>query len=136
MTPCTRPLCTQAIRFCVSLLMLQCSWDFAVQAVMCSVVLMCPLQAAASDPCRPPSPGLSTLLGRYKATRLHFQDLLTRYGGPLVVLNLVKSAEKHARETLLRKEYERAIQYLNKQARPPAAVASASLPRLSMLRAI
>ena len=54
---------------------------------------------------------------RYKATRLHFHDLVARYGKPLVVLNLVKSAEKHARETLLRKEYERAIQYLNKQAR-------------------
>ena len=59
-------------------------------------------------------------LPRYKATRLHFHDLVARYGKPLVVLNLVKSAEKHARETLLRREYERAIQYLNKQVLPPA----------------
>ena len=56
----------------------------------------------------------------YKATRLHFADLQGRYGQPLVALNLCKSSEKQARETLLLREYERAVQYLNQQVQPPA----------------
>lgn len=50
----------------------------------------------------------------YDATRKHFDDLFARYGGPVVVLNLVKSEERHPRETILRKEFGRAISFLNR----------------------
>lgn len=53
----------------------------------------------------------------YGATRKHFRDLRQRYGGPLVVLNLVKSAEKRPRETILRRELHSAINYLNQNVR-------------------
>ncbi|BDA44397.1 probable phosphoinositide phosphatase SAC1 at N-terminal half [Coccomyxa sp. Obi] len=50
----------------------------------------------------------------YSATRLHFQDLAARYGKPIIVLNLVKSAEKRPRESILQAELARAIEYINK----------------------
>ena len=43
------------------------------------------------------------------------QDISARYGHPVVVLNLVKSAEKRPRETILRKEFAIAIAYINQQ---------------------
>ena len=43
------------------------------------------------------------------------QDVSARYGHPVVVLNLVKSAEKRPRETILRKEFAIAIAYINQQ---------------------
>ena len=43
------------------------------------------------------------------------QDVSTRYGHPVVVLNLVKSAEKRPRETILRKEFAISIAYINQQ---------------------
>ena len=49
----------------------------------------------------------------YKATRMHFQDLMTRYGGPIVVLDLVKQSEKREREVIVGNEYRHAIEYLN-----------------------
>lgn len=49
----------------------------------------------------------------YNATRLHFDDLFERYGKRVIVLNLVKSFEKHPRESILRKAFGRAISYLN-----------------------
>ncbi|KAK9787507.1 hypothetical protein WJX73_002623 [Symbiochloris irregularis] len=51
----------------------------------------------------------------FAATRLHFEDLALRYGRPTVVLNLVKSVEKRPRESLLCREFSRAIGYVNKQ---------------------
>ena len=45
------------------------------------------------------------------------QDLGNRYGHPTVVLSLVKSAEKRPRETILRKEFNTAIGYINQQVR-------------------
>eukprot|EP00891_Asterochloris_glomerata_P001020 jgi/Astpho2/1020/e_gw1.00016.22.1_t len=54
----------------------------------------------------------------YRATQLHFEDLGDRYGHPTVVLSLVKSAEKRPRETILRKEFNTAISYINQQRRP------------------
>ena len=45
------------------------------------------------------------------------QDLGNRYGHPSVVLSLVKSAEKRPRETILRKEFNTAISYINQQVR-------------------
>ena len=50
----------------------------------------------------------------YEATRKHFEDLFARYGAPVVVMNLVKSQERQPRETILRKEFSRAISFLNK----------------------
>jgi len=42
------------------------------------------------------------------------QDLAARYGKPIIVLNLVKSAEKRPRESILQAELARAIAYINK----------------------
>ncbi|GMH92693.1 hypothetical protein TrST_g1793 [Triparma strigata] len=50
---------------------------------------------------------------RYGATRMHFSDLLSRYGGPIVVLDLVKQSEKRLREVIVGNEYRHAIEYLN-----------------------
>jgi len=50
----------------------------------------------------------------YKATRMHFQDLMERYGGPIVVLDLVKQSEKREREVIVGNEYRHAIEYLNR----------------------
>eukprot|EP00210_Caulerpa_lentillifera_P008438 g8050.t1 len=49
----------------------------------------------------------------YAATAKHFEDLFDRYGGPVVVLNLVKSVESHPRETILRREFAKALVFLN-----------------------
>jgi hypothetical protein len=49
----------------------------------------------------------------YSSTILHFQDLFKRYGGKVVVLNLVKAEEKRPRETILSKEFAAAIEFLN-----------------------
>ena len=38
-------------------------------------------------------------------------------GNPVVCLNLVKASEKRPRETLLRTEFQNAIQYLNQRVR-------------------
>ncbi|WOK97567.1 phosphoinositide phosphatase SAC3-like [Canna indica] len=51
---------------------------------------------------------------KFEATSLHFKNLLTRYGSPIVILNLVKSHEKKPRESLLRAEFANAIDYINK----------------------
>lgn len=42
------------------------------------------------------------------------QDLADRYGKPLIVLNLVKGAEKRPRESVLQSEFANAISYINK----------------------
>eukprot|EP00250_Pteridium_aquilinum_P012832 c20972_g1_i1 orf=656-3202(-) len=49
----------------------------------------------------------------YEATRLHFENLATRYGNPVIVLNLVKTVEKRPRETILCQEFASAVDYLN-----------------------
>lgn len=49
----------------------------------------------------------------YQATKLHFEDLVERYGNPIVVLNLIKTVEKRPREMMLRREYANAVGYLN-----------------------
>ena len=46
------------------------------------------------------------------------QDLADRYGKPLIVLNLVKVAEKRPRESILQSEFANAISYINKGVRP------------------
>ncbi|GAB4817891.1 hypothetical protein N2152v2_004937 [Parachlorella kessleri] len=54
----------------------------------------------------------------YAATRKHFDDLRRRYGDPVAVLNLVKLAERHPRESLLGREFAAAVEHLNRQAGP------------------
>ncbi|KAI7731096.1 hypothetical protein M8C21_028101 [Ambrosia artemisiifolia] len=50
----------------------------------------------------------------YEATRLHFQNLVKRYGNPIIILNLIKTNEKRPRESILRTEFANAIQCINK----------------------
>ncbi|URE48884.1 SAC domain containing protein [Musa troglodytarum] len=50
----------------------------------------------------------------YEATRLHFENLVKRYGNPIIILNLIKSREKKPRESLLRAEFANAIDFVNK----------------------
>lgn len=45
--------------------------------------------------------------------RLHFQDLMRRYGAPVLALNLVKQTEKRARETLVGGAFTEAVRYIN-----------------------
>ncbi|KAF9114232.1 phosphatidylinositol-3,5-bisphosphate 5-phosphatase [Mortierella sp. AM989] len=49
----------------------------------------------------------------FSAAGLHFDDMFKRYGAPCIVLNLIKAKEKTARESLLLKEFEECIEYLN-----------------------
>ncbi|KAG6477239.1 hypothetical protein ZIOFF_066491 [Zingiber officinale] len=50
----------------------------------------------------------------FEATRLHFENLVKRYGNPIIILNLIKSCEKKPRESLLRAEFSNAIDLINK----------------------
>ncbi|XP_057981924.1 phosphoinositide phosphatase SAC2-like isoform X2 [Malania oleifera] len=50
----------------------------------------------------------------YNATRLHFENLVKRYGNPIIILNLIKSHEKRPRESILRAEFANAIDIINK----------------------
>jgi hypothetical protein len=49
----------------------------------------------------------------YHATKLHFDDLASRYGNPIIVLSLIKTVEKRPREMMLRREFAIAVGYLN-----------------------
>ncbi|XP_073003330.1 phosphoinositide phosphatase SAC2-like isoform X2 [Typha latifolia] len=51
---------------------------------------------------------------KYEATRLHFDNLVKRYGNPIIILNLIKTREKKPRESLLRAEFAKAIYNINK----------------------
>ncbi|MBA0695072.1 hypothetical protein Goari_005308, partial [Gossypium aridum] len=50
----------------------------------------------------------------YDATRLHFENLVRRYGNPIIILNLIKRCENKPRETILRAEFANSIRFLNK----------------------
>ncbi|XP_057415757.1 phosphoinositide phosphatase SAC3-like isoform X2 [Lotus japonicus] len=50
----------------------------------------------------------------YQATRLHFENLVKRYGNPIIILNLIKTHEKKPRESILRTEFANAIDFINK----------------------
>ncbi|KAI0920428.1 hypothetical protein AcV5_010162 [Taiwanofungus camphoratus] len=54
----------------------------------------------------------------YTAASRHFDDLLARYGPPIMILNLIKKREPVARESKLGVEYTQCVQYLN-QFLPP-----------------
>lgn len=43
----------------------------------------------------------------------HFNHLLYHYGSPIIALNLVKWKEKKPQESILKKEFEQSIEYLN-----------------------
>lgn len=49
----------------------------------------------------------------YEATRLHFENLVKRYGSPIIILNLIKTREKKPRESILRTEFVNAIDIIN-----------------------
>ncbi|KAG0615581.1 hypothetical protein M758_5G052900 [Ceratodon purpureus] len=49
----------------------------------------------------------------YHATKLHFEDLSSRYGNPIIILSLIKTVEKRPREMMLRREFANAVGYLN-----------------------
>jgi hypothetical protein len=48
----------------------------------------------------------------------HFNQLLRRYGSPIIILNLVKKREKKKHESMLSEEFNTAVKYLN-QFLPP-----------------
>lgn len=50
----------------------------------------------------------------YEATKLHFENLVKRYGNPIIILNLIKTHEKKPRESILRQEFANAIDFINK----------------------
>ncbi|KAF3505885.1 hypothetical protein F2Q69_00000883 [Brassica cretica] len=50
----------------------------------------------------------------YEATRLHFENLVERYGIPIIILNLIKTKERRPRESILRAEFANAIDFINK----------------------
>ncbi|XP_044487636.1 phosphoinositide phosphatase SAC2-like isoform X3 [Mangifera indica] len=50
----------------------------------------------------------------YEATKLHFENLVKRYGNPIILLNLIRAREKKPRETILRAEFEKAVRFVNK----------------------
>ncbi|XP_028752162.1 phosphoinositide phosphatase SAC2 isoform X1 [Neltuma alba] len=53
----------------------------------------------------------------FEATRLHFENLIKRYGNPIIILNLIKTREKKPRETILRAEFANAVRSINKTMR-------------------
>ncbi|KAL3528549.1 hypothetical protein ACH5RR_007871 [Cinchona calisaya] len=57
---------------------------------------------------------LSRKDNNYAATKLHFENLVKRYGNPIIILNLVKTREKKPRESILRAEFANAIEFINK----------------------
>jgi len=48
----------------------------------------------------------------------HFQELIARYGSPLIIVNLVKKRERKKHESILTQEYTTAVKTLN-QFMPP-----------------
>lgn len=50
----------------------------------------------------------------YQATKLHFENLVKRYGNPIIVLNLIKGHEKKPRESILCAEFANAVKQINK----------------------
>lgn len=54
----------------------------------------------------------------YTAGAKHFDNLFSRYGAPITILNLIKKREPHPRESKLLDEYTKCVDYLN-QFLPP-----------------
>jgi len=49
----------------------------------------------------------------YTAAARHFDDLFSRYGAPITILNLIKRREPVPRESKLLDEYTQCVRYLN-----------------------
>ncbi|KAH9498506.1 phosphatidylinositol-3,5-bisphosphate 5-phosphatase [Bulinus truncatus] len=49
----------------------------------------------------------------HSAAGMHFNQLLCRYGAPIIVLNLVKTRENKRHESILSEDFIKAIDYLN-----------------------
>lgn len=49
----------------------------------------------------------------YESSAVHFNNLLRRYGLPVIILNLIKTKEKHPRELKLNHHFNSCIRYLN-----------------------
>jgi hypothetical protein len=49
----------------------------------------------------------------FTAAAKHFDNLFSRYGAPLIILNLIKHREPQPRESKLLDEYNQCIKYLN-----------------------
>lgn len=49
----------------------------------------------------------------YRTAGIHFNELFSRYGSPLIVFNLVKKRERKPHESLLSREFKDIISYLN-----------------------
>lgn len=49
----------------------------------------------------------------YTAASRHFDDLFSRYGAPVMILNLIKKREPVPRESKLLDEYTACVEYLN-----------------------
>ena len=49
----------------------------------------------------------------YTAASKHFDDLFSRYGTPITILNLIKRREPQPRESKLLEEYTNCVRYLN-----------------------
>eukprot|EP01084_Bolivina_argentea_P050774 93379_1 len=45
--------------------------------------------------------------------RKHFMSVFKRYGAPILAMNLIKHHESHARETIVGKEFKRAMAFIN-----------------------
>ncbi|XP_075506117.1 phosphoinositide phosphatase SAC2-like isoform X1 [Primulina tabacum] len=58
----------------------------------------------------------------YEATKLHFRNLVKRYGNPIIILNLIKTREKKPRESILRAEFAYAIEVINKDLTPESCL--------------
>lgn len=57
----------------------------------------------------------------HSAAALHFDDLFSRYGTPIIILNLIKRKEHEQRESKLIKPFKECIDYLN-QFLPPEKI--------------
>ncbi|EDK40984.2 hypothetical protein PGUG_05082 [Meyerozyma guilliermondii ATCC 6260] len=49
----------------------------------------------------------------YQSSAIHFDNLFRRYGSPIIILNLIKTKEKHPRESKLNQHFNSCIRYLN-----------------------
>lgn len=54
----------------------------------------------------------------FSAAAIHFDDMLARYGSPIIIMNLIKSQEKTPRESKLLNAFTECVHYLN-QFLPP-----------------
>lgn len=49
----------------------------------------------------------------YQSSAQHFDDLMRRYGLPIIIVNLIKTKEKHPRELKLSRQFINCVTYLN-----------------------